>query len=126
LNLTTISVLGGFVVSGLTIVGSIWGNYYGKKKEIEKEITLKVLEHSYKEYEFRTDLAFKLAEKEGEQASLYPYDYYLVHFAQLVRLIEKGKLTEENIKKVVEDQKMFRRVYRNEIEKSEIYDTYAD
>jgi hypothetical protein len=119
MSITTISVIGGFIVSALTIVGSVWGNYYTKKKEIEKEITLKVFENSFKEYEFRTKELIKEAEKSGKSATIYPYDYYLIHFSQLIKLMEKNKLTEENIKKVVHDQKLFRQVYQRELEKSD-------
>jgi hypothetical protein len=118
MSITTISVLGGFIVSALTIVGSVWGNYYTKKKEMEKEITLKVLENSFKEYEFKTKEMIKEAEKSGKSATIYPYEYYLIHFTQLIKLMEKDKLTEENIKKVAQDQKLFRQVYQREIEKN--------
>jgi hypothetical protein len=123
MDVSTISVIGGLAVSAITVLSTVWGNYYTKKKEQEKEIMLKVLENSFKEYEFRTNHAIEEAKNSGRTADLYPYDYYLMHFAQLVRLIEKGKLTEENIIKVVQDQKMFRRVYKSELEKSEMYDS---
>lgn len=118
MSISTISVIGGLAFSAITIISTVWGNYYTKKKEQEKEIMLKVLENSFKEYEFRTNHAIEEAKNNGRTASLYPYDYYLMHFAQLVKLIEKGQLTEENIKKVVQDQKVFRRVYKSELEKS--------
>jgi hypothetical protein len=35
MSITTISVVGGFIISALTIVGSVLGNYYTKKKEME-------------------------------------------------------------------------------------------
>ncbi|WP_419962171.1 hypothetical protein [Psychrobacillus sp. BM2] len=121
MDVSTISLVGGLAIAGLTTVGNIWLTYVNKKKELEKEITLKVLESSFKEYEFRTNYAIKAAEKEGRSATLYPYDYYLIHFAQLAKLIDKEKITEESVRKVVEKQKLFRRTYKAELEKDEMY-----
>lgn len=121
MEIGTISLIGGLAITAITTVGNLWLTYVNKKKELQKELTLKVLEASYKEYEFRTAKILEDSEKQGRPADLYPYDYYLMHFAQLVKLIEDDNLTEDKIKKVVQNQKLFRRTYKNELEKSETY-----
>ncbi|MEN2768069.1 hypothetical protein [Ornithinibacillus xuwenensis] len=116
-----ISLIGGLVLSGLAIMFNVIMNYFNKRYELKKEITLKVMELSYQEYENRTEKAIQEATKERRMAALYPYDYYLIHFARLSRLIHKKKLTEKEIKEVVQSQNMFIRVYKKEIEESENY-----
>jgi hypothetical protein len=119
MELSTIGLIGGLAISGLTIISNVAINYIAKQKELKKEVLLKVMENSFKEYEFRTNHAISEAEKSGRVANLYPYDYYLIHFSQLAKLIEKRKLTEEAIKEVVESQRMFRAVYKGELERDE-------
>ncbi|MCM3122750.1 MULTISPECIES: hypothetical protein [unclassified Mesobacillus] len=121
MEIGTISLIGGLAVTVITTVGNLWLTYVNKKKELQKELTLKVLEASLKEYEFRTTKILEESEKQGRSADIYPYDYYLIHFAQLVKLIEDDKLSEEKIKKVVQNQKLFERTYKSEQEKSETY-----
>jgi hypothetical protein len=120
-TLSSIGLIGGLLLSLVTILSNVWINHLNKKKEMKKEIMLKILENSFKEYEFRTTHSIKEAEQQGRPAELFPYDYYLIHFAELAKLLDKEKFTEKEIKEVVEAQKLFIRVYRKNLEKSEYY-----
>lgn len=121
MSIGSISLIGGLILSALTIGSNIWVTYLTKRSELKKEITLKILENSFKEYEFRTKHTIEEAVKAGRQADLYPYDYYLIHFSELAKLLDKKELTEEAIKNVVKSQKLFRKIYKEELDKSEQY-----
>jgi hypothetical protein len=119
MTLSSIGLIGGLLISLVTILSNVWINHLNKKKEMKKEVMLKILENSFKEYEFLTTHAMKEAEKQGRRANLFPYDYYLIHFSQLAKLLEEDKITEKKIKEVVQSQKLFRKVYKEEVEKDD-------
>ena len=111
MGITTISVIGGFLISGLTILSNIWISYLGKKSDKKSEFNLKIIELAYKEYEFRTNITTELAKKDGVGVSLYPFDYYLIYYTKLSQILEKGKLTESEINKMLVEMKNVNSIY---------------
>jgi hypothetical protein len=111
LDITTLSVVGGFIIAGVTILSNIWINYLNKRNEFKKGIYLQVIDQSFKDYEYKTNLILKLSEDKGGQATLYPYEYYLIYYVKLAKLIETGKFTEKKVEKLLTEMKEYSQLF---------------
>lgn len=110
MDIAVIVVVSGFVISALTLITNIIITYIDKKSDKKREVNLKILQMAFKEYELRTNYGLKQAEKD-KTALLYPFDYFLIFYSKLADLINKGKLSETEVKNMLEDMEDIARIY---------------
>ena len=114
MDIGAISVIGGLTISLITIVGNFIMSGQQKRVEYKREIYITVLNISYEEWKANTELTLELAKINGGTASFYPYDEYLLYYTKLIKLLEKDKLTEIEIKNMMSQFKNTRDIIRRE------------
>jgi len=101
MDIVTISVIGGFTVSVVTIISSLLIAWLNKHYELKREMSSTIYNIAYKEWEAKTKQVLELVNTKGGQAMLYPFDEYLFYYKRLMTLLYKGKIKEGDIKKIL-------------------------
>lgn len=106
-----IGVITGASISIFNIVGSIITNRQNNKFALKKQRQSLIMENSFKEYEYRTNLV-KERVPAGETAYLYPYDMYLVTYSKIAQFLEKDKLSKSDVDEMLREIKTISESYR--------------
>ncbi|KZE40243.1 hypothetical protein AV656_02965 [Bhargavaea cecembensis] len=104
-----IGLIIGLSGSILGLAGTIWTNKQNHDHEIEmaklsqtEEMKRFVLDNSFKEYEFRTNLGERLAKNSGKDLSVYPYDMYLVSYSKIADYLQIEQPSIEDLEKLIQ------------------------
>ena len=100
-----IGLLIGLSGSILTLIGTIWTN---KQKNTHEEKMLKlnqkqdfkrfILENSFKEYEFKTNIVKDISKETGKGFDLYPYDMYLITYMKIAEFMQKDDTDDNDLR----------------------------
>ena len=81
-----------------------------ENKKISKDLLVRM---AIKNWENHQRLAEKLAEKKGTSVPMFPLDAYLIHLSNVMKLIDKDKLTKENIKELYNQNQEVSQIIKN-------------
>jgi hypothetical protein len=117
MDITQISIIGGFTISILSIFSGVFISWITKRNELRREICTIVYNLAFKEWEIKSKQATEIAEKTGRSLELHPFDEYLFYYSGMVKLLYKGNVRQKDITKFFEENTKTRKLIKLEREK---------
>ena len=105
-----VGFLAGIAGSVLTIFGTLITNRQKHKQDLKKNLQEIVLNQSFKEYELRSNMIREF-DLQGRTVVYYPYDMFLVTYSKIAEYLSKGKKTDDELVKLLDEMNKIRKAY---------------
>lgn len=105
-----IAIIGIFTAL-VSVIGNVVQAIYVKKHEQENALKTSIMENAYKAYEKRNDIALQLHLEKGNPLSIYPWDLHAIFNVKVLKLLEKDKVTKQDVESLLNEIDEITKVY---------------
>jgi hypothetical protein len=93
MNVSQIALIGGMILTALTILSNVVIAWINKNNEFKKELHKTIIDCAYKEWVETSKRVTEIAKNEGKRATIYPFTDYLLYYNRLIKILNKKSLS---------------------------------